>query len=180
MEHGTDQQKGRPRLVAATKVLPQTAPATWSPLLAEMFESAHLTVPPLRSDARDVLALAELFLSEMGNTPDGSPRLLSERTKRLLVGYPWPGNVRELRQVLEGAASRAGNQQIAPRHLPETLAEPSETGGNVHILTLEDVEQRHIRDVLQRVGGNRARAAQVLGIAASTLYEKLKRYAIET
>lgn len=171
--------KGRPRLVVGAEEGPQQAPGGWFPGLAEFVEAAALTVPPLRDDARDVLALAELFLSEMGNTPDGSPRLLSERTKRLLVGYPWPGNVRELRQVLEVAASSAGNQAIAPRHLPEALAEPVDSGGNVLIPTLEDVEQKHIRDVLQRVGGNRARAAQVLGIAASTLYEKLKRFAID-
>ncbi len=179
-ERATDEQKARPRLIAATKCPPHTAPTMWSPVLAELFLSAQLAVPPLRSDARDVLALAELFLSNMGSTPDGSPRLLSERTKRLLVGYDWPGNVRELRQVLEGAASRAGNQQIAPRHLPEGLAESSETGGTVQILTLEEVEQKHIQDVLQRVGGNRARAAQMLGIAVSTLYEKLRRSSSET
>jgi transcriptional regulator with AAA-type ATPase domain len=168
-----------PRLVLAASVAPTADPTVWSGALLEFVDPQHLTIPPLRSDARDVVALAELFLSEMGNNPDGRVRLLSERSKRLLLAYPWPGNVRELRQVLETAAARAGAQDIAPRHLPEQIAEPKGPGAALAIATLEEVEQRHIREVLQHVGGNRARAAQALGIAASTLYEKLKRYAIE-
>jgi transcriptional regulator with AAA-type ATPase domain/pSer/pThr/pTyr-binding forkhead associated (FHA) protein len=174
---GATERRPRPRLVIGST---EHAPNTWPPGLEEQLETNTLSIPPLRTDARDVLALSELFLSEMGCSPDGTPRLLSERTKRLLIGYAWPGNVRELRQVLEVAASQAGNQQIAPRHLPEHLAESATSNGQRELIpTLEEMEQRHIREVLQRVGGNRARAAQVLGIAASTLYEKLKRYSIE-
>jgi transcriptional regulator with AAA-type ATPase domain len=169
-----------PRLVVGTEIAPAADTPAWSPALAALLGSLALSIPPLRSDARDVMALAELFLSEMGYAPDGSPRLLSERSKRLLIGYPWPGNVRQLRMVLESAAARAGSQPIAPRHLPDELAEPTVTLEPAPIPTLEDVEQKHIRDVLQRVGGNRARTAQALGIAASTLYEKLRRYSIES
>jgi transcriptional regulator with GAF, ATPase, and Fis domain len=137
-----------------------------------------LLIPPLRTDARDILALAELFLSELGSGPDGSPRLLSERSKRLLVAYPWPGNVRELRLVLESASAQAGGQPISPRHLPPSIANDP-TAGTADVPTLEAVERQHILDVMQRTGGNRTRAAQLLGIANSTLYEKLKRYCIE-
>jgi len=175
-EEGSKERLQRPRLVVATI---EGAPQEWAPSFAALLESCRFTIPPLRSDARDVLALAELFLSEMGNSPDGSPRLLSERAKRILIDYHWPGNVRELRQMLEMAASQAGNQQIAPRHLPEMLTEGMTIGTEPAIRTLDEMEQSHIRDVLQRVGGNRARAAQVLGIAASTLYEKVRRYSIE-
>ncbi len=175
-EEGSKERLQRPRLVVATV---EGAPQDWAPSFATLLESCRFTIPPLRSDARDVLALAELFLSEMGNSPDGSPRLLSERAKRILIDYHWPGNVRELRQMLEMAASQAGNQQIAPRHLPEMLTEGMTIGTEPAIRTLDEMEQSHIRDVLQRVGGNRARAAQVLGIAASTLYEKVRRYSIE-
>jgi len=174
-----EQAAAIPRLVAGASVGPGQAPGAWWSSLAELFEPAQLTIPPLRDDPRDVLALAELFLSSMGCTPDGSPRLLNERAKRALLDYPWPGNLRELRQVLESAAARAGNQQVTPRHLPEELADGGGTGPAVLLPTLDEVQQRHIREVLQRLGGNRAKAAQVLGIAASTLYEKLRRYSIE-
>jgi transcriptional regulator with AAA-type ATPase domain len=139
----------------------------------------RIEVPPLRANARDVVVLAELFLSELGACPDGSPRLLTERAKRLLVAHPWPGNVRELRLVLEFAAAQAGNQPIAPRHLPPAIAN-EQTGGPPEVATLEEVERQHIADVVHRTGGNRTRAAQLLGIATSTLYEKMKRYRIES
>lgn len=178
-EHADDKGSNRPRLVAATSKPVQQRPEAWYPPLADQFLTTQLSIPPLRSDSRDVLALAELFLSEMGSAPDGSPRLLSERAKRMLACYTWPGNIRELRQVLEAAAARAGNQQIAPRHLPDQIEEPKENPGDPTVATLEETEQRHIRDVIQRVSGNRARAAQLLGIAPSTLYDKLRRYNIE-
>ena len=149
----------------------------WPEQTASAMASTRIDVPPLRSEPRDVLALAELFLSEMGSCPDGSPRLLTERTKRVLAAYQWPGNVRELRLVLESAAAKAGNQPMAPRHLPPPL-DSDQPAGIPEIPTLEEVERVHIQSVMVRTSGNRTRAAQVLGIANSTLYEKLKRYGI--
>lgn len=151
----------------------------WPPELADRLRLQQVTIPPLRSDARDVLTLAELFLSEMGTCIDGKPRLLTERSKRLLSNYGWPGNVRELRSVLEDAAAKAGNQPIAPRHLPPAIGSESGAPPAAELPTLEEVERQHIVEVMQRTGGNRSRAAQVLGIASSTLYEKLKRYCID-
>lgn len=153
---------------------PADADGGWAAELLESLGAPPIEIPPLRSDARDIIALAELFLSEMGTCPDGSPRLLTERGKRLLVTYAWPGNVRELRLVLESAAANAGNQAIAPRHLPEALVRAAEPAA-LAIPTLEEIERSHIADVMQRTGGNRQKAAQLLGIATSTLYEKLKR-----
>jgi len=177
---GSDNQAtASTRLLLASSKAPADEQEQWAASLRERVMLYTLAIPPLRSDARDVLALAELFLSDLGPARDGSPRLLSERTKRILTCYDWPDNVRELRRVLEIAASRAGKQPISPRHLPDNLAEPSPQPASPEIATLEQVEAEHIREVLQRVGGNRAKAAQVLGIAASTLYEKLKRYSIE-
>lgn len=150
----------------------------WTGPLRDRTASARVSIPPLREHPHDVLPLAELFLSALGSCPDGSPRLLSERTKRLLLAYPWPGNTRELRLVIEAAAGQAGNQPIAPRHLPQALAD--ESGDSASPLpSLEDVEREHIRNVMRYTAGVRSRAAQVLGIATSTLYEKLKKYGIE-
>lgn len=149
------------------------------PLLLELLQAHRIDVPPLRSDSRDILALAELFLSEMGSCPDGSPRLLTERTKRLLAEHSWPGNLRELRLVLEAAAAQAGNQPIAPRHLPSTLGDDGSAAPGGDVPTLEQLERQHIIAVLQKTGGNRTRTAQMLGIATSTLYEKLKRYCLD-
>ncbi|MBL8751900.1 MAG: sigma 54-dependent Fis family transcriptional regulator [Planctomycetes bacterium] len=144
----------------------------------EWLPHQRIAVPPLRSSPRDVLALAELFLSEMGTRPDGSPRLMLERAKRLLVGHSWPGNVRELRLVLESAAAQAADQPIAPRHLPPNIASDAAQAATPEIPTLEQIERAHIAEVMERTGGNRAKAASLLGIATSTLYDKLKRFGL--
>jgi len=169
----------RPRLVAACAVQPGNHAPPDMPRLGPLFASATIVIPPLRQEPRDVMALAELYLSWLGATPDGSPRLLGERTRAVLAAHAWPGNVRELRQVIEAAAAAAGNQAIAPRHLPSKLGETSTNGEDLAIPTLAELEQRYVREVLERCGGNRARAAQLLGIANSTLYERLRRYGEE-
>jgi len=167
------------RLVAATTGPLSNAAAPPHPPLVDLLDRCTIAIPPLRSDARDILVLAEVFLSQLGPGPTGAPRLLSERAKRVLTDCRWPGNVRQLRIVLEAAAARAGLQPIAPRHLEPELAPLVESNNGEVLASLESVERQHIRDVLLRVGSNRARAAQVLGIAASTLYEKIKKYAID-
>ncbi|MFO1029808.1 MAG: FHA domain-containing protein [Planctomycetota bacterium] len=165
-----------PVLVAATA---SARPEQFDRALHELLEPHRIEVPPLRSDRRDVLALAELYLSEMGSNADGSPRLLTDRAKRLLADHSWPGNLRELRLVLESAAAQAGNHPIAPRHLPPGFGSEQGAQKSTPIATLEELERQHILDVLQRTGGNRQKTAQLLGIAVSTLYEKLKRLCLD-
>ncbi|MFM1872802.1 MAG: hypothetical protein RL398_2224 [Planctomycetota bacterium] len=169
----------RTRLVVASAMAPEDPQAAFSSMLRQRVGAYTLTLPPLRSDARDVLTLAEMILTDLGPNADGTPRLMSERTKKDLAAYGWPQNVRELRRVLEVAASRAGKAQIAPRHLPEYLSEPQHEAPLPELLTLEQLEAKHIGEVILRVGGNRAKAAQLLGIAASTLYDKLRRYSMD-
>ncbi len=136
----------------------------------------RVDVPPLRQQPGDVLVLAELFLAELGPGPNGAPRTITERAKRLLATHAWPGNVRELRHAVESAAAQAADQPIAPRHLPQAIT--GEAGTPSDVPTLEEMERAHIVDVLQRTGGNRSKTAHLLGIAVSTLYEKLRRYRI--
>ncbi len=120
---------------------------------------------------------SELLLAELGPDTNGAPRALSDRAKNRLAAFPWPGNLRQLRQVLEQAAARAGTEPIQPRHLPGAIRDASE-GDVVRVASLEDMERRHIRDVLARTGGNRSKTATLLGIASSTLYEKMRKYGI--
>lgn len=136
-----------------------------------------LHIPPLRDDPRDILVQSELLLAELGPDTNGAPRALSDRAKNRLAAFPWPGNLRQLRQVLEQAAARAGTEPIQPRHLPAAIRDATE-GDVVRVASLEDMERRHIRDVLARTGGNRSKTATLLGIASSTLYEKMRKYGI--
>ena len=168
-------QHPRWRPVIATA---DAAAITCPELLAEL-DPEPIEIPPLRNAPRDITALAELFLAQLGPNQDGAPRLLSERARRLLTSHDWPGNVRELRAAVEAAAGSAGSQPIAPRHLPLAKQDSDDAAEAAAIPTLEDVERRHIEEVLRRTGGVRSRAAKALGIANSTLYEKLKRYRIQ-
>jgi DNA-binding NtrC family response regulator len=140
---------------------------------------AMVHVPPLRERLVDLEPLAAGFLAEAGK------RLrLAPETLQLLASYDWPGNVRELRNVIAGGAALAEGETLEPRHFvffrPQRRQAPSDpapvvTGGQ----TLEQLERAAIADALQRAGGNRTKAARALGIAPSTLYEKLRRYGIK-
>jgi two-component system response regulator HydG len=139
-----------------------------------------LRLPALRDRREDIPLLAEAFLTRIGQdrglkTPTIAPEALDA-----IMAYDWPGNVRELENALEHAAILARGEVIGPDALPERItarkAEPL-VGERVHQNpTLDQVERAYIVWVLQNEGGNKTRAAQVLGIDPSTLYRKLSRY----
>jgi len=141
-------------------------------------------LPPLRERASDIPALVEHFrrrtTARLGLDELGAP---SEGTLAVLTAYRWPGNVRELESVIQRAAVDFGSLRDAAavaRLLP--AAERSEAPSRPAIgddLTLEELERLHIAAVLARSGGNRTRAAQVLGIERKSLYRKARRLGIE-
>jgi DNA-binding NtrC family response regulator len=139
---------------------------------------AVLHVPPLRDHRQDISALAEHLLREAGKGLRISPA-----TMDVLTAHDWPGNVRELRNVLAAAAAMADGPTLEPRHLlffrgqrrrPATTDSLPLAGQS-----LEAVEKAAIEQTLRHCDGNRARAARTLGIAASTLYEKIKKYGLQ-
>lgn len=143
----------------------------------------QLHLPPLRERREDVPLLANYFLEKLA-TARGAERVpvLAAETLEVLMRYDWPGNVRELENALERAAVLATGDAIAPQALPERVREAprprlatEETPQNP---TMEVVEQAYIQWVLHAEGGNKTRAAEVLGIDPSTLYRKLNRYGI--
>jgi two-component system response regulator HydG len=163
---------------AVVSVLPNSKgglPAV-DPALAARFEQFVLVrIPPLRTSPQDVAHLIEVILADMGPRSDGSARRLSPDAERTLTAYHWPGNVRQLTRALETAAARAGDRDIDARHLPAEIQDPSSRG--IRVQPLRDVERDHILRVLAMCGGHKSRAARKLGISASTLHEKLRRYA---
>ena len=126
-----------------------------------------IRVPPLRERTEDVPALARAMLAAGFE--------LSAEAERALQAYPWPGNVRELRNVLERAQVLARGRLLEATDL-RLAGVPA--AADPETLTLEEMERRHIERALQREGGKVGRAAAALGIARSSLYEKLKRYRI--
>ena len=131
-----------------------------------------ITLPPLRERTAELPALAERFL------PRGAA--LTAAARAALVEYPWPGNIRELKNALWRAAILADGAPIAPEHLGlGSLGTPAPGAHPAGARTLEASEREAIERALAATGGNKVRAAQHLGIARSTLNEKLKRYGLE-
>jgi DNA-binding NtrC family response regulator len=136
-----------------------------------------LRVPPLRERREDIPMLARGLLEAFGVELGRRGLRLADGAEQALQQYAWPGNVRELRNVLERAALlsgrdelRAGDLQFDGPAAPASVPAAADTG-----LTLAELERRHIEAVLAETGGRVPEAARRLGVARSTLYEKLKR-----
>ena len=135
-----------------------------------------ISVPPLRDRPEDIQFLATHYLKKYSEQYLTPARLLPE-TLDVLRRYSWPGNVRELKNAIERATAFCDTGVIAPGDIelgsPEPI-EPQENAGS-----LEAVEREHIIQVLQETGGNKKRAAEILGIERRTLYNKAKRLGID-
>jgi len=142
-----------------------------------------LHLPPLRQRRDDIPILAEHFLHRIAGQRNEPPKHITPPALELLVEYNWPGNVRELENALERSVILATDDLIGPELLPERVtqrrAEPLVSTRTPPNPTLEAVERAYIMWVLQSEGGNKSRAAEVLGIDPSTLYRKLSRYGVE-
>ncbi len=140
-----------------------------------------LHLPPLRERREDIPLLAQHFLERMAKG-EGHPRTLSEASMKTLMDYDWAGNVRELENALERANVVSSGKEIPVDALPERLREAPKPRVVADRLppnpTMEVIEQAYIQWVLQAEGGNKSRAAEVLGIDPSTLYRKLNRYGL--
>ncbi|MCI0432379.1 MAG: sigma-54 dependent transcriptional regulator [Gemmatimonadetes bacterium] len=145
-----------------------------------------LHIPPLRDRMDDIPLLAEHFLTRLNETRRngrGPVRLTDEGLAALQV-YDWPGNVRELENALERAAVLSPGDEISIEALPGNVrkreAAPLVSDRLPPNPTLELIERAYILWVLESEGGNKAKAAEVLGIDPSTLYRKLNRYGVAT
>ncbi len=141
-------------------------------------------LPPLRERPGDVEMLLDHFL------PAGWH--IDPEARQVLINYPWPGNVRELINVVQRATILADREEITTDDLPREITDSLETIGNAEVKAppepdapalvslgdrLDDVAKAHVMEVLQREGGNKARAARVLGIHRRKLYRLLERFA---
>lgn len=142
-----------------------------------------LHLPPLRERKDDIPLLANHFLARMAERLGRDEITLSDDALAVLGRYDWPGNVRELENALERAAVLSKGM-IGPAALPERVREapaPALVGERLPPNpTLDIIEQAYIQWVLAAEGGNKSRAAEVLGIDPSTLYRKLSRYGAES
>ena len=139
-----------------------------------------LRVPSLRERREDILALAEWMLKSASIRNRRSKLTLAPGAAAAITKYRWPGNVRELRNSLERAAVLTRGEVILPDDLPDTLFRESTEAlaGIPHSASLEEMEREHITRVLAE-SATLDEAAATLGINATTLWRKRKRYGIE-
>jgi len=146
-----------------------------------------LRVPPLRERGDDLVLLAKQILDDLAPTAGRRVDGFTDRAIAVIRRYPWPGNVRELRNAIEHALVLGADRLIAPEDLPETLGAlamsayelpPSARDGREVVslpAPLDEVERLAIQAALRATGGNRTKAAALLGINRTTLYAKLQR-----
>lgn len=146
------------------------------------YRLAVVEIPlPVLARRREDLPLLERYFVEKFSAEYNKPIAgLVRRAQTRLATYPWPGNVRELENVIGNACMMADGNLIDIGDLPERLRGPlSEDLGETRRFSLEELQRRHILRVLEGVGGNKARAAEVLGIGRATIYQLLSRMKIE-
>jgi two-component system response regulator HydG len=142
-----------------------------------------LHLPPLRERKEDIPLLSSFFLTREVEKHEGIEEAsVSEESLEALMIYDWPGNVRELENALERAVVVSGSPIIEPGHLPDRVVE-APTPRLVEDTpppnpVMEVIERAYIEWVLRAEGGNKSKAAEVLGIDPSTLYRKLNRYGL--
>jgi DNA-binding NtrC family response regulator len=140
----------------------------------------NINVPPLRERKKDILPIARHFLKTHALANDKDIRSLSPDLEQRLMQYSFPGNVRELENIIAAAVlleksnilTMAATVNLLPYEGPERRK-------NVELLTLEELEKRHIEKVLSITGGNRPKAAKILGVNVSTVYRKIEKYNLE-
>ena len=142
----------------------------------------EIRLPPLRERKEDIPLLVEAFLRKCAEASHKEVRGMTESALAMLIDSPWPGNVRELENVIERAVTLARGEKIVPEDLPPAIRgargerrvmdEAAE-----RTLPLQEVEKEYILRILEKTGGNKYQAAQMLGIDRKTLYRKLAEIA---
>jgi DNA-binding NtrC family response regulator len=175
------------RLISSTNRLP--ADAIRDGLLRDdlfyRISTITIHVPPLRERNEDIQLLTEHFLHMYAQKYERPIGGVSQAAYQRLFGHLWPGNVRELQNVIERAVLLAKGNRIEPVDLPfdnGSLPESGSASPGWDVppnMTLEDIERLVIERTLQRTGGNKQAAANLLGIYRPRLYSKIRKYNID-
>ena len=170
------------RVVAATNVDPPEA-VRQGKLREDLFYRLNvfaIELPPLRDRKEDIPLLTQAFVREFAQRNNRPVVGVSDRALRMLDQYHWPGNVRELRNVMERAVIVSRGDMIEPGDLPQLMpVTPPAPAAEGPVLTagttVDEAERQLIEITLTHTGGNKTRAAEMLGISLKTLHNKLNR-----
>ncbi|MCA9652830.1 MAG: sigma-54-dependent Fis family transcriptional regulator [Myxococcales bacterium] len=183
---GTEEVELDVRLVTATNrdLAAEVDAGRFREDLLYRIDVVRLELPPLRMRGRDVLLLAQSFIERYATQFEREVRGLEPAAAELLLGYDWPGNVRELENCMERAVALTRGERLEPADLPAKIREHQTrpvvvaTDDPEDLPTLEELERRYIGRVLEIAGGNKSRAARILGVERRTLYRRLDKYGI--
>jgi len=142
----------------------------------------EITLPRLADRKEDLPLLQRFFVRKFAAEYKKEISGITRRAQTRMASYSWPGNIRELENVIGNACMMADGTTIDINDLPESVRAPvveEDTGGADDLISLDEVERRHILRVLSRVDGNKARAAEILGIGRATVYQLLSKWKIE-
>jgi DNA-binding NtrC family response regulator len=141
----------------------------------------EVALPPLASRREDLPLLERYFVQKFSAEYKKPISGLTRRAQSRMATYPWPGNIRELENVIGNACMMTEDKFLDIHDLPERLRsgfnDESVTGDD--FLSLEETQRRHVLKVLELVGGNKVRAAEILGVGRATIYQLLARMRIE-
>jgi transcriptional regulator with AAA-type ATPase domain len=170
---GLEEISVRPRVVAAThrNIDQWVRDGRFREDLFHRLFVLSVTIPPLRKRPEDIMLLAHAFLD---GQPEGPTRFSAEAQRRLLE-HDWPGNVRELRNVIIRALYAGADERIEAHHLQFA----GDSFGARRPKSPDD-ERSRMLDALAQAGGNRSRAARLMGVSKSTFFDRLKRYGIQS
>jgi DNA-binding NtrC family response regulator len=168
------------RLIAATNRLleDEVKKGTFREDLFYRINVITIPLPPLRDRKEDVPLLVNHFLQKYAQRLGKPSVKILREAMQALVNYDWPGNVRELENMIERAVALCEEDLIERTDLPDKLTQVKIAIRDLdeYEMTLDALEEQHIKKVLQKVNGDKVKASQILGINLSTLYRKLARY----
>lgn len=139
-------------------------------------ETLKIAVPPLRERGDDLEILVDFFLSHLAKTHNKQVDYLSREAWQMLYEYPFPGNIRELSNAIERAFIFTTGQVIEAEHLPDRIKnylsaeKPGSVEDHATWLSLQEYQKRYVSQVMKHTKGNKAKAAEILGITRRTLY----------
>jgi len=141
----------------------------------------EISLPRLSERREDLPLLQRYFLQKFSEQYHKQISGITRRAQARMLSYPWPGNVREFENVIGNACMMAEGHTIDIDDLPENMRSGAAPGPAVDesLLSLEELQKRHVLRVLERVDGNKARAAEILGIARATVYQMLSKWKLE-
>lgn len=172
------------RLIIATNrdLLEQVKAGSFRQDLYYRLAVFKITLPALRERQNDIIPLAFHFLDKHGKTMRKSIEKISPEAEKVLLSYSYPGNIRELENIIQRAIILCDTAALKPEHLALHLSdelasqELAASSRSNPICSIDEMEKIHIRHILDHTSGNLTKACNILGIARSSLWRKIKKY----